>query len=79
MELFLEQDKNYQAEIIPPGAKKVSIEAGVTTGWEKIVGADGLCIGLEHFGASAPAGVLAEKFGFTPPAVVENISGHFNL
>jgi len=79
MELFLEQDKNYQAEIIPPGAKKVSIEAGVTTGWEKIVGADGLCTGLENFGASAPAGVLAEKFGFTPSAVVENISRHFNL
>lgn len=59
--------------MIPSKAKKVSIEAGVTTGWQKIVGSDGLCLGLDHYGASAPAAVLAEKFGFTPQIVCEKI------
>ncbi len=65
-ELFLEQDQNYRDAVIPPGAKKVSIEAGLTYGWERIVGSNGLRIGLDHYGASAPGELLAEKFGFTP-------------
>ncbi len=73
VELFLAQDKAYQDKVLPPGAKKVSIEAGVTTGWQKIVGSNGLCLGLDHYGASAPAGVLAEKFGFTPQAVCDKV------
>ncbi|RMG43974.1 MAG: transketolase [Candidatus Dadabacteria bacterium] len=76
-ELFLEQDEKYRQLLIPPDAKVVSIEAGVTTGWDSITGKNGLNIGLNHFGASAPGRVLAEKFGFTPQAVAEKISSYF--
>jgi transketolase len=43
----------------------VSIEAGVTLGWHKYVGTDGVAIGVDHFGASAPYEVLYEKYGLT--------------
>jgi transketolase len=77
VELFLSQDKKYQEQVIPPNAKKVSLEAGVTCGWERIVGSAGLCIGLDHYGASAPASILAEKFGLTAKAVCEKIEAAF--
>jgi transketolase len=73
LELFFEQDKAYQDSVIPPQAKVVTIEAGVTAGWHKIAGRDGLTIGIDHYGASAPGNILAEKFGFTPAAVTEKI------
>jgi len=53
---------------------RVSVEAGVSFGWERLVGEHGLCIGVEDFGASAPASVLAEKLGLTPEAVAERIT-----
>jgi transketolase len=62
--------------IIPRGAKKVSLEAGVTVGWERIVGSDGLLLGINHYGASAPGELLAEKFGFTPTTVAEKAGKH---
>ncbi|MBN8547772.1 MAG: transketolase [Deltaproteobacteria bacterium] len=74
-ELFGAQDKSYRDSVIPPQAKKVSLEAGITLGWERMVGADGLLIGLDHYGASAPGEVVAEKFGFTPAAVATKIAG----
>ena len=46
-----------------------SIEAGSTFGWERIVGDGGLMIGIDRFGASAPAGRIAEEFGFTTETV----------
>lgn len=73
LELFMQQDSNYRESVIPSKAKKVSIEAGVTYGWERIVGSDGLTIGINHYGASAPANVLSEKFGLTPQAVTQKI------
>lgn len=73
VELFREQDAAYQAEILPPLAKKVSIEAGITMGWQSIVGSEGLTIGIDHYGASAPGELLAQKFGFTPTAVADRI------
>jgi transketolase len=51
---------------------KVSIEAGVTLGWQKYVG-DGLTIGIDQFGASAPADVLYDHFGLTPDKIVPQI------
>jgi transketolase len=69
VERYLAQDSSYRSAVVPPNAKKVSLEAGITTGWERIVGGNGIMIGLDHFGASAPAEVLAEKFGFTVAAV----------
>jgi transketolase len=52
---------------------KVSIEAGVTWGWERYVGSDGLSIGLDRFGASAPAEDLFKRFGFSVEAIVPKI------
>jgi transketolase len=73
-ETFFEQDKAYRDSVIPPQAKKVSVESGITLGWDRIVGADGLMIGVDHFGASAPGEVIAEKFGFTPALVAQKIA-----
>ncbi len=56
----------------------VSIEAGVTLGWQKYTGLNGLNIGLDRFGASAPAGVLFKHFGFTADAIVPQIISKLN-
>lgn len=71
VELFLSQDKTYQESVLPPKAIKISIEAGVTWGWEKLTG--GNCIGLDHYGASAPGGEIAKRFGFTPEGIAEKV------
>jgi transketolase len=72
-ELFDEQDKAYRADILPADALKVSIEAGTTFGWERYTGTDGVNIGLDRFGASAPAEVLYPHFGFSVEAIVPKI------
>jgi transketolase len=71
-ELFEEQDAAYRAEVLPAGVLKVSIEAGITLGWQKHVG-DGLTIGIDSFGASAPAEKLFSYFGLTAAAIVPQI------
>jgi transketolase len=71
-ELFEAQTAEYRADLLPAGVLKVSIEAGVTLGWQKYVG-DGLTIGLDRFGASAPAEVLFEHFGFSVEKIVPQI------
>ncbi len=77
-ELFLQQDEAYQEEILPSWCPcYVSIEAGTTYGWQRFIGRDGLAIGLDHFGASAPYRKLAEEFGFTPEGVLARIQEHF--
>ena len=70
-EPFEAQPKAYRDAVLPPGVKRLSVEAGRTFGWERYVGQDGRAIGIDHFGASAPAEVLAERFGFTVGAVVD--------
>ncbi len=76
-ELFEKQSIEYKQSLIPPrGCLKVSLEAGVTLGWDKYVGPTGLKIGLDRFGASAPAKDLAEYFGFTSEAVENKIRAH---
>jgi len=78
-ELFLAQSKAYQNEVLPPECDlRVSIEAASTFGWHKFVGSEGLAIGLDTFGASAPYKVLAEEFGFTPEKVAQKIVEHFS-
>ncbi len=73
-ELFEEQDAEYRNSVIPPSVKKrVVVEAAVPFGWCKYAGDEGLVIGMERFGASAPANVLAEKFGLTPEAVAAKV------
>ena len=76
VEIYLQQDAAYRASVLPKGVRRVSIEAGITFGWERIVGEDGLSIGIDRFGASAPDHVLAEKFGFTPTSVAERVRAH---
>ncbi len=77
-ELFAEQDGAYKADLLPVDALKVSIEAGVTLGWERFVGSDGLTIGIDVFGASAPAEELFRHFGFTVDAIVPQIKSKLN-
>jgi transketolase len=72
-ELFDAQDAAYRAKLLPRDALIVSIEAGVTLGWERYTGCDGLNIGLDRFGASAPAEKLFDYFGFTVDAIVPKI------
>ncbi|WP_088311059.1 transketolase [Novosphingobium sp. B 225] len=72
-ELFDAQDAAYRADVLPADALKVSIEAGVTHGWERYVGSDGLCCGIDSFGASAPADQLYKYFGLTADAIVPKI------
>jgi transketolase len=71
-ELFDAQDASYRADILPADVLKVSIEAGVTTGWQKYV-LDGLTIGIDSFGASAPAEILYDHFGLTAEKIVPQI------
>jgi transketolase len=73
-ELFEEQEEDYRKEVLPPGvAVRVSVEAGITQGWHKYVGAGGEALGIDHFGASAPAKVLLEKFGFTAENILSRV------
>jgi len=72
-ELFDAQTDDYRAEVLGT-APRVSVEAASVFGWEKIIGPDGLSIGIDHFGASAPAEVLAEQFGFTAEAVAGKVN-----
>ncbi|MGQ7828931.1 transketolase [Altererythrobacter sp. Z27] len=77
-ELFDEQGTAYRSDILPSDCLKVSIEAGTTFGWERYTGTDGLNIGIDRFGASAPAEALFEKFGITADAIVPRIFSKLN-
>jgi len=71
-ELFAAQDESYREEVLPADVRKrVAVEVGVSQGWERWTGDEGAIIGLDHFGASAPAGTIFERFGFTTDRVAE--------
>jgi transketolase len=71
-DLFEKQDAAYREALLPKRIRaRVAVEAGAGLGWERYVGAEGAVISLERFGASAPAKVLFEKFGFTVEHVIE--------
>ncbi len=71
-EYFDRQPTAYRDEVLPPACTlRLAIEAGTTLGWQKYVGDRGRILGIDHYGASAPFKVLAEKFGFVPAHVVE--------
>ena len=76
MEAFLEQSKEYQESIIPSLAKVVTLEMGSTLVWGKFTGKDGLSIGIDTFGESAPASKLLERYGFTVTQIVEKLMMH---
>jgi len=70
-ELFDAQPAEYRDSILPPEIKaRISIEASTTLGWQKYVGLDGITIGVDHFGASAPGKVIYEQFGLTAKHVM---------
>jgi transketolase len=70
-ELFEKQDKSYQDTVLLPNVKcKIAVEAGVTSGWEKWVGCEGLIIGIDHFGASAPGPKVMAEFGFSIESIL---------
>jgi transketolase len=72
-ELFEKQSKKYQQSVLPSEVKRrVSIEAGVTTGWQKYVGSEGVTIGIDEFGKCGPGEIVLEKFGFTVDNVVKS-------
>jgi transketolase len=72
MEAFRRMPKGYRDEVLPPDIQaRVAIEAGISMGWHEWVGAQGHVLGMDNFGASAPAEVLFRKFGFTVEAALE--------
>jgi transketolase len=71
LEWFEEQEASYKESVLPKWiTARVSIEAGVGSGWHKYVGERGEIISLEHFGASASAGTLFKEYGFTSENIV---------
>jgi len=69
--LFAQQDESYRDHVLPPEAHaRVAVEAGSTFGWARWLGDAGTAVGIDHFGASAPAETLYERFGVTTESVV---------
>ena len=74
-ELFKAQSKEYQESVLPKSIKnRLSVEAGISMGWEKWVGCEGRIISVDKYGASAPADILFEKYGLTVEKVIEEAS-----
>ncbi|HSY37554.1 MAG TPA: transketolase [Acidobacteriaceae bacterium] len=69
--IFEEQTEDYKMSIFPHGVPKISVEAGATMGWWKYIGRDGVAIGIDRFGASAPGAIVLEKLGVSVGHVVE--------
>jgi transketolase len=74
VELFKAQNSAFREKLLPPGVKLAVVEAGSTTGWASLLGRELTAIGIDHYGASAPGEVLAEKFGFTSKAIKERLA-----
>jgi transketolase len=71
-EIFAGQTAVYQESVLPAAiTARVSIEAGVTLGWERYLGCNGIAVGLDRYGASAPYKIIYEKLGLTPQAMVD--------
>ena len=74
VERFLAQDSSWRDAVLPVGGPVCTLEAGRTAAWGAVTGArPALHLGIDHYGASAPAGELAKHFGFTPESVVERV------
>ena len=70
---FEAQPQAYRDEVVPPSHRTAVVEAARGLEWWRLAGKDGLVLGIDRFGASAPEKALAEEFGFTPPHVAEKI------
>jgi transketolase len=69
--IFEEQSEEYKMSLFPHGVPKISVEAGATLGWYKYIGRDGIAIGIDRFGASAPGPIALEKLGISSAHVIE--------
>jgi transketolase len=72
-ELFAAQPRSVQNAVLPPDRLAVAIEAGASFGWERWVGRDGVIVGIDRFGASAPYETLYKEFGLTANSVAEAV------
>ncbi|MBN67536.1 MAG: transketolase [Rickettsiales bacterium] len=72
-ELFEQQPQSYRDEVLPKDAVKVACEAGIGFGWERYIGENGAFVGMQGFGASAPAGELYKQFGITSDAIIQAV------
>jgi transketolase len=73
-EAFMEQDAAYRESVLPRSVRaRVSVEAGVTLGWERWIGDGGAAVGLDRYGASAPGEVNLERLGFTAENVASKV------
>ena len=73
LDLFNDQDNNFKNNIIKKAKQNIVIEAGISQGWEKILGDDGLFIGMSSFGASGPYKELYQHFGLTKDHIIDMI------
>jgi len=72
VEWFKDQPKSYREEVLPTKVRaRVSVEAGLTSGWREFVGDTGVSVGIDHYGASADYKTLYKEFGITTEAVIE--------
>ncbi len=78
-ELFETQDETYRSSVVPQSALRVSVEAGATLGWQKWIGENGLAIGIDRFGASAPYQEIYNHFGLTGESVAQRVSQALDL
>ena len=79
MELFEKQSKEYKESVLPKEVRaRVAVEAASSQSWYRYIGLDGAAVCIDHFGASAPAKVLFEKFGFTAQHVAETAKAVLN-
>ncbi len=74
-ELFDEQALDYRRQVLPAGVPRVSVEAGITLGWERYVGLEGASVGIDRYGLSAPGAQAAQALGLTTEAVVQAVVG----
>ena len=73
--VFDRQDKAWRDSVLPPGIRRVAVEAGSTMGWYKYVGLDGAVVGIDRFGESAPGPAVMKYLGFTAEHVAEVAAG----
>jgi transketolase len=71
MEIFARQDEAYRATVLPKGVKRIAMEAAHPMSWYRWVGEDGVILGIERFGASAPAAAIYTHLGITVDRMVE--------
>ncbi len=80
MDQFDEQTELYKEDVLPPSVRnRVSIEAGITAGWARYTGLDGLNIGLDRFGESAPGDTLMKHFGFEAEKIAEKVKAYLSV